>query len=105
MPSGKPTWSELAPAKKDRPKSQTKAQVLNYLPDDWMHRIWNKLPILINRDVYAAEHLRYAMAVLSLTGCRPDELERGVKVQRARQGDLLLTIKGSKGSDKSGQWL
>jgi hypothetical protein len=50
-PSGKPTWSDLAPPKKDRPKSQTKAQVLSYLPDDWMHRIWNKLPILINRDV------------------------------------------------------
>ncbi len=73
-------------------KRHTKRRSLRGLPADWRLQL-----------VEAGKDSRYAsqIRVMALCGCRPEELARGVVVQR--DGDeLIITIQGAKVSDRTG---
>ncbi len=70
------------------PKSNGKRKGLGSLPADWQKQIWEALP---KKSTY-----RLAIAVLSCSGCRPSELEKGVHVYKDNEGNLILEILGSK---------
>lgn len=63
-------------------------------PGDWRVQIWQK-----------AQNSKYkdAIAVMALTGCRPSELETGIDIQLSTDGNVLIKIRGSKVTAKSGQ--
>lgn len=60
---------------------------LRGLPDDWREKMF----LALDRSKY-----RDAVAVLSCTGARPAELEKGVKIALTDQGHLRFTIEGAK---------
>lgn len=66
---------------------------LDKLPPDWRERVWS---LTGDRD-------RDAVAVLALTGARPAELTKGVRVEHGRDGSLTFTIRGAKLGDDRGQ--
>lgn len=70
------------------PPSQSKRKGLGTLPDDWQERIWAGIP--------SKSQYRSAIAVLTCTGARPGEIEKGVAVSLNPQGGLVLTIHGIK---------
>lgn len=74
-----------------RRRRHSKRQDMKGLPEDWWEKMVDRLP-------------KYRLAVLTqaVTGCRPDELAKGVKLSIS--GDqLVVEIIGSKVSEKSGQ--
>ncbi|GAB6387198.1 tyrosine-type recombinase/integrase [Stutzerimonas marianensis] len=72
-------------------KKQSKRSSLNGLPTDWR--------VLLLTKLKSADRL--AAAVLILTGCRPAELRKGVRMRRL--GEFLeFTIQGAKVSDLTG---
>ncbi|WP_421684373.1 hypothetical protein HKW98_08360 [Stutzerimonas urumqiensis] len=72
-------------------KKQSKRSSLNGLPIDWR--------ILLLAKLKSADRL--AAAVLILTGCRPAELRKGVRMRKL--GEFLeFTIQGAKVSDLTG---
>lgn len=80
------TEEEVAPAPK-RPLKQTgKRKGLSSLPDSWQEQYWS----WAKDSKYA-----HAIAVLDCCGCRPSELELGVKVTY-RDGQLEFDIQGTK---------
>jgi integrase len=69
-----------------RKLKQSKRYALPKLAIDWREKIFDSLH---------SEHLKLAIAVLTASGCRPSELERGVAVS-VKEGELTLGIQGSK---------
>lgn len=78
-------------------KSNGKRDALDSRPADWRDRIWSEIK---ERD-------KDAVAITALTGARPAELTKGVRVQHEQNGDLhgdlRFTIKGAKLGDDRGQ--
>jgi integrase len=83
--------SESGPAIEDRKPRHSKRKDMRGLPDDWRERIVARLP-----------KYRYAALTQAVTGCRPDELVKGVKLSIV-DGQLIAEIQGSKLTEKSGQ--
>lgn len=75
----------------DRKPRHSKRKDMHGLPEDWRERIIDRMPT-------------YRLAVLTqaVTGCRPDELARGIKLQIVG-GELVAEIEGAKVTAKSGQ--
>ncbi len=98
------SWSDHSKNRK-RPKKKSKRNVLKYLPDDWMNRVWDQLPKEINhpRARGTAADLQAAVAVLSACGCRPAEIEKGVTVYVNAEGLVVIEVEGVKVSDTAGQ--
>lgn len=79
------------PAIGERKPRHSKRMDMKDLPDDWRERIIARLP-----------NYRHAALTEVVTGCRPDELVKGVKLSIV--GDLLIAyIEGSKVTANSGQ--
>jgi integrase len=83
--------SEPGPAIEDRKPRHSKRKDMKGLPDDWRERIIARLP-----------KYRNAALAQAVTGCRPDELAKGVKLSIA-DGQLVAEVQGSKVTEKSGQ--
>lgn len=73
-------------------KRQTKRKNLGKLPVDWREKLMDRMP------TYAA-----AMAVASLTGCRPVELKRSGATVSFQNKKLKIRILGAKIGENSGQ--
>lgn len=69
----------------EKPK-RSKRYTLSKLPSEWRETIFLSI---------SSERLKQAVAVLSATGCRPSELERGVLVA-VKDQKMQIGIKGSK---------
>lgn len=67
-------------------RSTSKREAEGRLERNWQDKIFDS----------ANRNDKPAVAMLSVGGVRPDELSRGVKVQRQADGGLKLTVKGSK---------
>lgn len=82
---------EPGPAIEDRRPRQSKRKHMRGLPKDWRERIIARMP-------------KYRAAVLTqaVTGCRPEEITKGVKLW-IEDGTLIAEIQGSKVTEKSGQ--
>jgi integrase len=65
---------------------------LNKAEPEWRVKIYNEMP----------ETHAIPMALLNMTGCRPDELERPIRLED-RNGLLAVTINGAKVTKYSGQ--
>ena len=74
-------------------RSNGKRDALDQRPADWRDRLWGEIK---ERD-------KDAVAVTALTGARPAELVKGVRVQHEPNGDLKFTIRGAKLGDDRGQ--
>ena len=70
-----------------QPRSNAKRKGLGSLPHDWRQQIWESTPV--------GWKYRSALSVLSATGCRPSELEAGVKVEW-KDHQLLFSVRGTK---------
>ncbi|MGE6497104.1 hypothetical protein ACQKFX_21335 [Cupriavidus metallidurans] len=77
----------------DAQPRQSKRRTLRGLPSDWRHQMSNGLSTSKYHLAYLAE---------ALTGCRPDELQRGVQVHRSI-GHVEFIIAGSKVKATQGQ--
>lgn len=75
-------------AKGKVPRSNAKRKGLGGLPPNWRALFWKTFP-------EESPH-RLALAILSLTGCRPSELVKGVSVELDDEGNLRITIAGTK---------
>lgn len=85
MPNGYPI-----PQKERKPRhSKHKDQA--GLPPNWREKL------LMRMDTY-----RLPFLAIAITGCRPDELNKGVHFM-IRDGELHVRINGTKVKDKSGQ--
>lgn len=80
------------PLENPKPRS-SKRQALRGLPSDWREQVGQ-----------AMKTSKYYVAYLAaaVTGCRPDELERGLQVSVAN-GEISFTIEGSKVKELQGQ--
>ncbi len=67
-------------------KKRSKRQMLHKLPDDFREKIYDSL---------SNSKYRLALLVAALSGCRPQELEYGIKLSLA-DGRLNLNISGAK---------
>jgi len=65
---------------------RSKRYGLNSLPLDWREQIFSTI---------LSKRLKLAVAVLGVTGCRPVELEQGVRI-RIVKGNLVIKILGAK---------
>ena len=74
-------------------RSNGKRDALAQRPVDWRDRLWGEIK---DRD-------KDAVAVTALTGARPAELQKGVRVEHTKSGDLKFTIRGAKLGDDRGQ--
>jgi integrase len=83
--------SEPGPAIEERKPRHSKRKDMRGLPDGWRERIVERLP-----------KYRHAALTQAVTGCRPDELVKGVKLSIV-DGQLVAEIQGSKVTEKSGQ--
>ncbi|MBK8319613.1 MAG: site-specific integrase [Betaproteobacteria bacterium] len=85
------TWQDVKP---DQLVRHSKKYLLSALHRHgaWQEKIFEAVP----------EQYKAALAVLLLTGCRPSELSRGIKVHLV-DGRLAFVIAGSKVSECSGQ--
>ena len=79
--------------KADAARTTSKRDALDQRPADWRGKVWAEVS---PRD-------KDAVAVLALTGARPSEIEKGVRVDKLAGGDLKFTIKGAKVDDLRGQ--
>lgn len=77
-----------------RAKKTGKRHSLRSLAPNWREIIFAAI---------SSDRLRLAVAVLSATGCRPSELERGVIVQVLSDGQLRLGICGTKVDEAIGR--
>lgn len=68
------------------PNNRSKKNTLGLLAPNWREKIFESIQ---------SHKLKTAVAVLSATGCRPNELERGVLVL-LEGGELVIVILGSK---------
>ena len=82
---------EPGPAIENRKPRHSKRKDMHGLPEDWRERLIARLP-----------KYRIAALVQAVTGCRPDELVRGVKLS-IMNGELTAEIIGAKVTEKSGQ--
>jgi len=79
--------SQTVWGKKMTPKTKlSKKHTLVKLAPSWREKIFSSIK---------SERLKLAVAVISATGCRPSELERGIVI-RLRDKDLSIAIQGSK---------
>jgi integrase len=83
--------NESGPAVEERRPRHSKRKDMRGLPDDWRERI-----------VRRSQKYRHAVLVEAVTGCRPDELVKGVRLS-ITSGELIAEIDGSKVTEKSGQ--
>lgn len=75
---------------------KAKKSVLKLLPPDWREAMFDRAS---QPDwVQSRPKLLPALSVLWLTGCRPAELESGVKMARLRDG-FVIEVKGAKCND------
>lgn len=88
-------WVAHAKAQAIVTQSLSKRRVLAQLPSDWRARMWEAVP---KRGKY-----RDAIAILSCTGCRPAELEAGIKVERLNEGILFKVTGATTHDGKFGQ--
>ena len=72
---------------------KSKRYTLSKLDPEWREKIFSSIK---------SERLRLGVAVLTASGCRPDELERGVIV-RFHEGHLDIGIHGSKVNEAMGR--
>lgn len=79
------------PAVNTRKPRHSKRKDMKGLSDDWRERI-----------VLRCQKYRHAVLVSAVTGCRPDELVKGVNLSIAG-GELIAEITGSKVTEESGQ--
>lgn len=79
------------PALEARKPRHSKRKDMKGLPDDWRERV-----------VRRSRKYRYAVLVNAVTGCRPDELVKGIKLSIIGS-ELVAEISGSKVTKKSGQ--
>ena len=86
-----PTGCPIPPEKKRRRHS--KKQDLKGLPENWRERLIDEM----SAGIYALPLL-----VASLTGCRPEELRRGIQL-RIDDGHLVAEIEGAKVKTNQGQ--
>ena len=88
------TWATVREQITEIPVRRSKRAVLSYLrhKPGWHDTLFGAV----------SERYKAAAAVAALTGCRPSELVRGVKVQ-LRDDSLLVAISGTKVSQQSGQ--
>jgi integrase len=82
---------ESGPAIEQRRPRRSKRGDLRGLPEDWRERIVVRMP-----------NYRLAVLAQAVTGCRPDELAAGVRLE-IQGGNLVATITGSKVTAKTGQ--
>lgn len=82
---------EPGPPVEERRARHSKRRDLRGLPDDWRERLVARMP-------------NYRLAVLAnaVTGCRPDELVKGVQLT-IEGGMLMATIQGAKVTGTTGQ--
>lgn len=73
------------------PRTTAKRKGLGTLPDNWRERFWKSFP--------ADSPHRLPLAILSVCGCRPGELAKGVQVELDENDHLLITITGIKTHD------
>lgn len=78
--------------KPDFSKVKSKRLDLKKLPSDWQVLMVAKLKKTGSTYVKA-------IAILQATGCRPAELENGVRIEKTYEGDYEITIKSAKGRD------
>jgi hypothetical protein len=79
---------------------KAKKSALKFLPSNWRENMWERASQPEWRE--ARPQLLPALAVLSLTGCRPSEIEHGVTM--LLRGDLLvMEITGAKCTDAGGR--
>lgn len=83
--------SEAGPPIEERRPRHSKRKDMRGLPDDWREKLVARLP-----------NYRAAALTQAVTGCRPDELQKGVKLSIV-DGRLVAEIDGSKVTEKSGQ--
>lgn len=83
--------AEPGPPIEERRRRHSKRGDLRGLPDDWRERIVARMP-------------NYQLAALTsaVTGCRPEELKKGVQLT-LEGGMLVATIQGAKVTAKAGQ--
>ncbi len=74
-------------------KKLSKRYGLTKLADGWREQIFASI---------ISDRLKIAVAILSASGCRPSELERGVVVQ-LKAGQLYIGIHGSKVDEATGR--
>jgi integrase len=78
----------------ERKENKGKRRTLRNFPDDWREMIFDA----------SAQRLKRSVAVLALTGCRPDELKKGISVSESESGNgIIFTINGSKTNNGHGQ--
>lgn len=82
---------EPGPSIADRRPRHSKRKDMHGLPEDWRERVIARMP-----------SYRLAVLVQAVTGCRPDELTRGVRLKIVG-GELVAEIQGSKVTAKAGQ--
>lgn len=80
------------PSLDDRKKRVSKKRSLAGLPDDWRQTLAARLP-----------KYRLAFLVAAASGCRPDELEKGVSLSIRGDGRIMIHVQGAKVTGKSGQ--
>lgn len=83
---GREGYQQLYKPDAERAQSTSKRATEAALPRGWQDKIFDS----------AQRGDRPAVAVLSVTGARPAEVQKGVKTQRTDDGGLKLTIKGAK---------
>jgi len=79
-----------------KPPSKSKRRGLSTLPKDWRERLWHVVP---NHAEYRDE-----IAVISVTGVRPVEVTRGIRVRLAQDDrTLIFRVAGAKVTATQGQ--
>lgn len=80
-------------------KSHSKRKTIKRLPDNWRHDVFN-LALLKNSKYISV------IATLSLTGCRPAEIAKGVLFELKNDGAISVTVKGAKrhGDKYGAEW-
>lgn len=70
-----------------------------------LRRIAKLYPGWMSRMLWSARRTQYldAVRILSLVGCRPEELFAGVTIHNSEEGRCLITINGAKVTESAGQ--
>lgn len=76
---------------KDPIRRATKRKSLRNLPENWRERLFNRMPMY-----------RAPIAIISICGCRPAELAKGVEIW-VEVDELKVKIMGAKITENSGQ--
>lgn len=76
-------------------KTNSKRNSLTGLPVGWQHLIYGKV----------APKYKSAVLALTVTGCRPEELRKGVRFFLSEDGLIGVKIDGAKVSETKGQWI